>query len=794
MEKNKTTEKKRSIGFFLHGKATKVKDSVGRIAGKIRDAVTAYLKKAHADADTEKLKSYTRCACFAVFGFLMSVARLPQGIRPLGLSAICAMSDKNSVLFTYIGAAFGCITYGNEALSSFIIYFMLYAVRKTFTENLFSENLNVKMLEAAAASAVVGIIRICTAAESALYSYVAFLSSTLISVSYTYFFSVLFDKREYASAKLGTVSICSYALVAALISSFDGVTVAGFSFQLVLCCFITLAYAVINGFLHAGSIGFICGIASASPVISACLGLSGLVSSFLLSKSVIASAISFAAVFFSVAVYSAGLSTALYLMPSVICGCVLFFPLCGILPKSFRLNTKASGVSEKTASGPVHLYNGKKLSEAFFSVSDMFSRLSEKQKYPSYRDVETIVDKTFSEVCTGCALSEMCYAKKKTDMDELKQTIFAVLNTRALAKNDFGSNMTDKCIRLENHTDLVNRYYKELCSAKASDNRAFLLGAQYAGMARLVDNAEKKGASQNARDAVFEKKLAEALKDGGIPFMRVCTYSEREKNTTVHGISLDKIPFGANELKKYLYSKLGVRITEPSFDISEKSDYVMSFSRANAFRFEYAQITKAKNGESVSGDTVNFMHEKNGYFRALICDGMGSGKDAAVSSRLASLFLEKMLNTDTEKGVILELLGNALMSRSGESFSTVDLFEADLLSGKAEFVKAGAAPTYVLRKSKLYKIFSATPPVGIISGFTSEITRFSVEPGDVIVMVSDGAVPNNDDSAFIADLIKTDISKDSSGIASDIADNCESLYELSDDVSICVIKAFSEKL
>ncbi|MBQ8759780.1 MAG: SpoIIE family protein phosphatase, partial [Clostridia bacterium] len=185
---------------------------------------------------------------------------------------------------------------------------------------------------------------------------------------------------------------------------------------------------------------------------------------------------------------------------------------------------------------------------------------------------------------------------------------------------------------------------------------------------------------------------------------------------------------------------------------------------------------------------------ENGYFRALICDGMGSGRDAALSSRLASLFLEKMLATDTDKGIILELLGNALMSRSGESFSSVDLFEADLLTGKAEFVKAGAAPTYILRKSKIFKIFSATPPVGIITGFTTEITRFTLEPEDVIVMVSDGAVPNNEDSSFIAELIKTDTSKDSSAIAAEIAERCESRDDICDDVSICVLKALPENL
>lgn len=72
-----------------------------------------------------------------------------------------------------------------------------------------------------------------------------------------------------------------------------------------------------------------------------------------------------------------------------------------------------------------------------------------------------------------------------------------------------------------------------------------------------------------------------------------------------------------------------------------------------------------------------------------------------------------MLAAGTKKSVILELLNTVLLSQSGENFSTVDLLETDLLTGRCSFVKAGAAPTYIFREGKLYKIFSATPPVGI---------------------------------------------------------------------------------
>ena len=215
---------------------------------------------------------------------------------------------------------------------------------------------------------------------------------------------------------------------------------------------------------------------------------------------------------------------------------------------------------------------------------------------------------------------------------------------------------------------------------------------------------------------------------------------------------------------------------------------VLSFERAPVISVEYAQAGEPKSGAEVSGDTVNFLNGENGSFYAVLCDGMGSGVGAATASRLSSLFLEKMLAAGTKKSVILELLNTVLLSQNGENFSTVDLLEADLLTGRCSFVKAGAAPTYILRSGKLYKIFSATPPVGILSSFSAESTRFDVEPGDLILMLSDGVVQNGEDGAWLAELIRLDKTGDPAMLAARILDKARETGAGSDDISVAVIR------
>ena len=175
--------------------------------------------------DLSEVRDYTFALAKSILGFLLGMAALPQGIRPFGISLLCSMSDSRSVFFTYIGCALSCITYGDSALSSFIVYFMLFAARKAFTESKYGEQLNVRILESAAASTAIGIIRISTSAEHAVYSYIAFLCLACISCAFTYFFSILFNKAALSAARISTKSICSYALMGALVCSLSGVNV-----------------------------------------------------------------------------------------------------------------------------------------------------------------------------------------------------------------------------------------------------------------------------------------------------------------------------------------------------------------------------------------------------------------------------------------------------------------------------------------------------------------------------------------------------------------------------------------
>lgn len=73
-----------------------------------------------------------------------------------------------------------------------------------------------------------------------------------------------------------------------------------------------------------------------------------------------------------------------------------------------------------------------------------------------------------------------------------------------------------------------------------------------------------------------------------------------------------------------------------------------------------------------------------------------------------------------------------------ETTSTVDMMALNLFSGKARFVKSGAADSLVLRDQRWYVIGGRTAPLGIWNSVDAQMIPFTLQAGDHVLMMSDG--------------------------------------------------------
>ena len=156
-----------------------------------------------------------------------------------------------------------------------------------------------------------------------------------------------------------------------------------------------------------------------------------------------------------------------------------------------------------------------------------------------------------------------------------------------------------------------------------------------------------------------------------------------------------------------------------------------------------------REGQSVSGDAGLWFKDSAGKLNFLLCDGMGSGVEAREDSDTALRLLEKFLRAGLEPEEALNTVGEALALRGEEEggFTTVDLLQIDLFSGRGAVYKLGAAPTYLRRGGTVERLAGESLPAGVSAGAGSVPDAFdlALDAGDCVLLVSDGITTGRDD-------------------------------------------------
>ncbi len=167
-------------------------------------------------------------------------------------------------------------------------------------------------------------------------------------------------------------------------------------------------------------------------------------------------------------------------------------------------------------------------------------------------------------------------------------------------------------------------------------------------------------------------------------------------------------------------------------------DNVDADAPAKKYTISCAAITKSKGGEEYCGDCYTYMPLGEKYLVAL-SDGMGTGKEANLQSSLSLSFLEDFLSAGFDTLQALRLINSVLLLRSNEdTYATLDIALIDLANGDCEFIKLGANTTYIKRDKKVEQLTCKSLPAGILKRIEPQSASLMLEPGDYIIMMSDG--------------------------------------------------------
>lgn len=160
---------------------------------------------------------------------------------------------------------------------------------------------------------------------------------------------------------------------------------------------------------------------------------------------------------------------------------------------------------------------------------------------------------------------------------------------------------------------------------------------------------------------------------------------------------------------------------------------------AAVLRVESGVARVPKRGGQVSGDSYTAELVGDGRYLLALSDGMGVGDRAALESRRCVRLIAEVLRAGFGTEVAVSTVNSALLLQSPEeSFATMDLALLDLTTGRAEFAKVGAAPTFIKRGQSVTMVKVASVPVGIINQIKVEPEFRNLQAGDLVVMITDG--------------------------------------------------------
>lgn len=422
------------------------------------------------------------------------------------------------------------------------------------------------------------------------------------------------------------------------------------------------------------------------------------------------------------------------------------------------------------------------LSEVFSSLSETFYKLSDRFRRPDVLGIKKIADSAFEKVCEGCRNRERCWGADYAEtVDAVGRVSSSIHKSGGVSVSDLPERFASECLRVERLINEVNAQASATTEKIMKGGKINFFASNYEDITAILKDAIESDPEEYECDIEAAGKIFDYLSGEGLRVGGVVVYGKRCRRVVVKGNSLsdDVSAKKAGEIRKKVSMLAGIELSEPIFEVGKDGGVMLFYTRpiirASCAHGRISRTGRKwssgdgegrehiyvdlfdENDDGICGDMTDAFITDSSYFYSLISDGMGSGANAAYTSGVCAMFIEKMLMAGNRADITIRMLNNVIRSENmgcgDECSATVDLLELDLMSGTAAFIKSGAAPTYIAREGTVYKVSSRTMPVGIIKDADARITKFDTKKGDIIVMMSDGCCHDSEDCPWLVEYL-----------------------------------------
>ena len=240
------------------------------------------------------------------------------------------------------------------------------------------------------------------------------------------------------------------------------------------------------------------------------------------------------------------------------------------------------------------------------------------------------------------------------------------------------------------------------------------------------------------------------------------------------------------------------------FAKDEKAEnYVQTYMSEDKYVLQIGSSKVTKEKSTVSGDCnlqmkLKDVRLKDGKYLVAISDGMGTGRKARESSKLAIKMLEDMLTNGFDDDELINFINDSVnFNTDQDMYATLDFAILDLYTGNVKMAKSGACNTYIKNRKNVRVMSTRTMPVGMTEKAELEVQTISVADGDIIIMCSDGLLEAQNEvkpdwiEEYIRNISTTNVQKVADLIVAEAIDNSFGMAK--DDITVIIAKVVKKK-
>ncbi|MEG0614315.1 MAG: SpoIIE family protein phosphatase [Oscillospiraceae bacterium] len=677
--------------------------------------------------------------------FLLANSTISEIQSPLIVAFLASVSLWNGI-FVFAGALLAWLFSAKLSFAAIeIVAMIVVLLAKILLEEILSMKVKTSVKSAFAALSVLAA-GVAVSMFSEMNTTVAFVvfSKAIFCGTATYFIAAFFSsfEREKKLVFSGEFGVILGAVFLLIIAAFSAVSIGFFNVGRALGIFAILVVA--RRFNHVG--GAICGTLVACGA-ALFLPKYGMASMLLPMTGIIA-----------------GLCTGLGLLPMTfffIAANAVGVILLGVTPETARILveviiaaiafvaipervfTKIFGVilAKNSSDKAVEIassklkFAAKTIGEVQKNVEQISMALEKKVKSTD------IVSTVCERVCGKCSGNLNCWERDfDTAFESFNFAKNQLIKKGKIVEYDLPQKL-NSCIKKSALVEEFNRSFLNEISEKNAEEKLKemreILYQQFGGMEDLLCEISAEISVEKTCDDRKSQEVSKLLETCGAASPRVLAYTDSFGRMMIEAFYSGEISLAPLEICDKISG-----ITERDFELPEifrAEDFSkLCIIEKPAYEIDFGAVQKA-GGTEKSGDTFERFSDGKGNEYFIISDGMGSGKMAAVDSKMTSMLLSKLLKAGVGYSAAVKIVNSSMLVKSSyESFATLDIACINLYTGRLDLLKLGAAATFVKTNSKVVCVEFSTMPIGILGKISEEKRSVVLKNGDEILMISDG--------------------------------------------------------